>query len=285
MAQFSPLGEEMSCASRISALTITIILVISAATANNPLDEARSWAQRGDLAFSEKDFPAALTAYNESLSFDPYDPLVLNSYGDTLMQMGRYADAIDAFDRALVIDPYSVHALNGRGDALSEGGRMVDSIAAYDRTIAIDPNNLHALVMKGIGLSTIGRSNEANKSFTEAIRIADREVRTQPNDAKYDASMWDMRGLALYHLGRYQEALLSINQSLEINPKYEDAIHHRSLILLKIYENGPGPSIITPDGKGTSAAGAVPTRAGIAIIPFVGAIVVVLIFTGRIRSR
>ena len=63
----------------------------------------------------------------------------------------------------------------------------MDAIEAYDRAIAINPNDLHALVNKGVSLQELGNQEEAQKVFNEVIRLSDKEIRSHPNDARFDA--------------------------------------------------------------------------------------------------
>ena len=85
-----------------------------------------------------------------------------------------------------------------KGDALTNLGKPGEAIDAYDRAIAVNPNDLRALVSKGVNLMGLGKLDDAQNAFNEVIRISDKEIRTHPNDAKFDARAMDLPGFGIY---------------------------------------------------------------------------------------
>ncbi|MDD1719868.1 MAG: tetratricopeptide repeat protein [Methanoregulaceae archaeon] len=235
---------------KLAAAAILVLFFFGTALADDVSDMALSWSRNGDLLYGQANYTAALEAYNFSLSLDPYNAIVWDRYGNTLARLGMYSEAIHAFDKAVSLDPYLVEALTGKGDALLETRDFQAAIATFDRILALNPNELHSLVGKGVGLEQTGDANGARKAYEEAIRIADREVRVHPNDAKYDADLWNERGNAQLHLGMYQEALESYDRALAINPKHEDAVRNKNAVLLKLFEVRSAPPGLEPKVPG-----------------------------------
>jgi len=81
--------------------------------------------------------------------------------------------------------------------------------------------------------------DEATQRFTEgvihyekgdyllAITAFDKSIAIDPTKAE----VWHNRGLSLIQTGQFQEALLSINKALVLNPRYENAKKSRKIIL------------------------------------------------------
>lgn len=255
---------------RILAAILLVPVFFLPVVSESPADIADSWSLKGDLLSGEGNYTAAAEAYNFSLSLDPYNAIVWDRYGTALAQTGRNNDALHAFDRAVTLDPYLVKAFIGKADLLAETGDISGALVTYEAVLARNPNNIHSLVRKGMILEQIGDATGARKAYEEGIRIADRELRVHPNEAKYDANLWNERGTALLRLGRYNEALASFDTALEINPKHQESIRNRNLVLLKIYEVKSAPPGMPPLTPGlvpetTKSGYSFPATAGLAV--------------------
>lgn len=234
--------------------TARVILVIFLALFLCPhvLAESRSgdsvtWTQRGDDLFLQGRYGDAVEAYNKALEMDPYYSIAWNRRGYALTKLGYYEEAIRNFDRAIELDPYYGQAWDNKGDVLYRIGQYNESISAFDRAIAINPNDLHAMVKKGQNLQKLGLNEEARAVYEEVVRIADRNIRRNPNDAKYDADLWSDKGDALFRLGQFPEALDAYNRSLEINPKNPDANISRTLIIETLQTNEGNTSPVSAE--------------------------------------
>jgi tetratricopeptide (TPR) repeat protein len=221
-----------------SARTVRVILMVSVllslcpyVLAENRTGDSASWTQRGDDLYLQARYGDAVDAYNKALEIDPYYSIAWNKRGNALTQLGYYEEAIRNYDKAIELDPYYGQAWDNKGHALFRVGLFNESLNAYNRAIAINPNDLHAMVNKGMNLQKLGRNDEARTVYEDVGRIADKEIRRNPNDAKYDADLWSNKGDALFHLGQFPEALSAYNRSLEINPKNPDVNRSRTLLI------------------------------------------------------
>ena len=116
-------------------------------------------------------------------------------------------DSIRSFREATRLDPFFGTAWVNKGDELLATGNVTQALDAYNRAISINPNDMHAYISKGLLFKSEGKLEDARAAFTEVLTISDREIRVHPDDAKYNADLWDYRARALAELGRYQEAL------------------------------------------------------------------------------
>ncbi len=223
-------------------------------SADTPSEISISWIQKGDNYAAQGLYRDALGAYDSAIATDPYNSIAWNRKGVALMKTGYDAEAVKAFEKSIELDPYYSEAWNNKGDAYNHLGEYSNAIAAYERALAINQNDLYALVQKGINLQESGNPAGAMKVYEEVIRIAEREVRKHPNDARFDADLWTNKGDALAHLGRYFDALDAYETALKINPKHEGALKGKKEvedILMQVRGTFLENSIVPPTIIGT----------------------------------
>ena len=184
------------------------------------------------------------------------DPAALHQVAEALRAQGRYADAVAAYRAALAIDADFAPAHAGLGIALFQWGRHAEAIEALRQAVTLQPDlpiagsSLH--VFLGRAALELGRP-EAAEHFARAVRNdpRDREaldhlamvrfgqqryeealalyrtmIEIDPDNALTHSNL----GAALYHLGRLQEALASIERSLALDPDLEIALIGRQQV-------------------------------------------------------
>jgi tetratricopeptide (TPR) repeat protein len=269
--------------SRVTILLLVIVVFFQPVHADTTFEIAISLAQKGDISYSQGLYTDALAFYNGSIGQDPYNSVVWNKFGITQGKLGDYAGAVDSFNNALKIDPYFGDAWVNKGDALTSLGKTGEAIDAYNRAIAINPNDLRALADKGINLVAMGKQDDAQIVFNEVIRLSDKEIRTHPNDAKFDAGLWTYRALAFTKLGRYREALQAYDQALSVDPKYAVALNNKQALLFTLDSMGnvslPQPVPTTP---GTTVR---PTKKATPIATYIPVLSVIVLVLGGLYCR
>jgi tetratricopeptide (TPR) repeat protein len=101
---------------------------------------ARAHADRGRVYHLQKDWPAALDAYDAALRQDANLVDIYHRRGEVLLALERYADAIEAFDGYLARKgPPSVAVYQGRGNACFRLGRYVEAITDFGLALAAGP--------------------------------------------------------------------------------------------------------------------------------------------------
>src|SRR5271157_620950 len=101
---------------------LVMIMIISPVFADTSVDIALSWAQKGDILYSQGLYDQALEDYNTSVSVDPYNSIAWNKLGETQMKVGNNTDAIQSFGEATRLDPFFGTAWVNKGDALALTG-------------------------------------------------------------------------------------------------------------------------------------------------------------------
>lgn len=150
----------------------------------------------------------ALPLYEKALLFRPDLAYLWAGKGHALLQLSRHLEALQSFNKSLSLDPNVVEVWQGKGIALSFLGRNSEAIDAYDKALSLDPFALASMINKGDSLRNLGRTEEATQLYTRVIVLA------------VKSSDLDEKGMALYRLQRYDEALQVFDQTLSQNPHF-----------------------------------------------------------------
>lgn len=175
----------------------------------------------------------------------------------------RWTQALDLFSKALVLlnptDPEIAHAQNGRGVALLEMQRYAEAVKALETAVLVDPQMAGAYFNLGVCWEGLGHAENALHCYNKAIEL-------EPHDAEFyfrrggvwfgleqfektiedtskainmhDASAaltgpYIARGLALYRLERYEEAIADFTHVLQVDPRGAcEGFFYRALVYI-----------------------------------------------------
>lgn len=159
---------------------------------------------------------------------------------------GRPSEALKLFERASEIDPALATAFEGIGRCYVALGELERAEDAYARSVVADPDYGLGHYNLGVSRSQRGRFAEALVSFREALRIQgeqlptllaygeaaahagdpllaleafERATRSDPTSS----AAHQLRGNILGQLRRFDEAVRSLERSLELDPQNQDA--------------------------------------------------------------
>lgn len=157
----------------------------------------------------------AIANYDAAIQMDSEFAPAHAWLGLALFQMRRFAAAVEAMERALALEPElpdagSLHLFIGR--AWQELGDPSAALRWYERAVRIDPLNPQALGVLAMAYFRERRYEEALARYRTLEEIRPDSARTHSNV-----------GAILYHLGRPEEALLSIERALALDPDLEVA--------------------------------------------------------------
>jgi TolB-like protein/Flp pilus assembly protein TadD len=197
---------------------------------------------------------SALEHLEEARRLDPRSAAVYRELGKLLLFLRRYPEARDAIDAGLALSPDNLSMLErramsllGQGDLVGaraylaslpksvEPTELVAYLATYwDLAWVLTPEQRQLLLRLtpaafgddrgswGISLAQVSwlmRDARARDYAEEARAALAEEVRANPNDAQRHAIL----GLALAHLGRFEEAIREGQRAVELVPITRDA--------------------------------------------------------------
>jgi tetratricopeptide (TPR) repeat protein len=200
------------------------------------------------------------------------DTKIMINVGQLLLDYGLVGESIPVFERALEIDPKSTRTLYMKSIALSRFGKPSEAVKYADMVIELNPKDSLGYQAKGYALNFLGNYAESIKANQMAVKLspdfaiawsqlglAQEKSRKSKDAARsykkaiavdlkkaanwYNYLHWGLtaHGQALLGLGKIREALNFFDEALNINPRYEEALISKSLILGK---QGKLPSLV-----------------------------------------
>ena len=217
----------------------------------------------------------AIVPINRSLDLDPNDAHVWQKKGESLANLQRHEEALIAFDRSLEIEPgdqrddsdlwIGNRAWYYKGLSLTLLKRYEEALVAFehDRKHHRGPWDLNNIeyefftdhctsrlsspenqrhISYGGTLNILSRyengpylrDEKVQKECKKLLARIDQVLVVDPDDVK----LWHLRGLVLYLMERYEEAIAAFNSALTFHSNFLDAWYLKgvSLCMLKRYE-------------------------------------------------
>ena len=202
---------------------------------------------------------------NRARELRPADPATLHNLAETFRTHGRYGQAVANYRAALAIDADFAPALAGLGIALFQWERYEEAISALEQALALQTDlpiaGSSPYVFLGRAALNLGRADAADY-FAQALRhdphdhealdhlamVRFGELRYEEAHALYRAMVeiqpdnavtHSNLGATLYHLGRFEEALVSIERSLALDPDLEIARVGHQLVTRELAQREP----------------------------------------------
>lgn len=135
--------------------------------------------------------------------------------GDILRGAGRYAEALALYDHALEEMPGDITLLYARSLVAERLDRL--DLAEQDLKAILERDASHVDALNALGYTLADRTDR----YQEAYGYIKRALELRSNDN----AILDSMGWVLYRLGKYQEAIKMLRQSLEIKLDPEVAAH------------------------------------------------------------
>ena len=154
----------------------------------------------------------SIEAYEYAISLDPHyiDPY----YGLGILysaQLGEYEAAIDAFQRGVEHNPADAFLVASLGSTYARIGRFEKAIAYLQQAIALQPDNAFAYSWLSIIYLHI-------KRYDDMIAACQREIEIEDSHSPHR-----LLGYVYSSLGRYEEAIAQLEQSLALEPQDYEA--------------------------------------------------------------
>lgn len=171
-----------------------------------------------------------LHKYDIVLSSEPTDYWTLRQKADLLFQLGNYSEAIKTYDRILDLDSVKDYnrdaVLNDKGYALNLLGKYSDSIKTFEILMNLGYPNDSPEYMIGQNLVALGNLTGAISWYDKALEKVSENIYTHLG-----------KGEALEKLGRYNDALKSYDNALNINSTDPTALSNKETLLNFLSKN------------------------------------------------
>jgi len=187
-------------------------------------NNSHALARLGEVQLSLKDSNGALKSFQASASLDPSDGSAYAGLAEALYRSGAYAEAKNATLEALNLYPDNLRAWQVMAD-IAQAEEKGDWAAYYRRTA-------EDIAEYGLTMPDYAKALALQRAFQyeRSLSAYDRAIRKYPGQAIIRVG----RGEVLKSLGRYEEALLSYNQAIGIDPQNTDIRVQSNLVRRKI---------------------------------------------------
>lgn len=186
-------------------------------------DRRREFESRlsdAEFALYAYDLPRAIASLEGALELDPGHGDLACFLGELLFNEGEADRALECFRRALLASPDNVQALVFAGILRHEMGEPEAAAKLLERAVGLEPEAFLPRLGLGAAYATLGRSVEAQEQFARAVEI----------DPVPQALF--LLGSSLYEGGRLVEATGRLEETVRLDPAFEEAHHLLGLAYL-----------------------------------------------------
>jgi len=224
-----------------------------------------AWKTKVLMLVDQRKYTEALDCLDEMRRFTQ-TPFVYNKTADLLAYLGYYDEAIDCYRMLKYKRNYHEQSLLGEAYCLFLSGQYEKSIKCYNEWVKwmrgrvdllpyYSDNDLIYEHHYGI-FTMLAMAHAALKQHEKSIEYYDKFLKIKfehsffinkdlPNQHNlayiyknkfYDKSfILNQKGISLYNLCKYEEALNCFEESLEIDPDFTDAKNNKGMVLCKLF--------------------------------------------------
>jgi tetratricopeptide (TPR) repeat protein len=175
---------------------------------------AKAYANRGTLYVQAGQPEKAIADYDEALKIDPGLAAALIARGRLCHLNGRLDEAYQNLTTAIEVDPANAEVICSRGDLLVDLGRYSEALQDYARAIDLNPKFEHAYRNGAWLLATC--PDDSVRDVEGALKGAQAALDCGYGDRH---AALDTLAAALANAGRFEEAVGTIQQAIEIAPE------------------------------------------------------------------
>ena len=153
---------------------------------------------------------------------EPLPPYALYAHAMLLKLTKSYDKAVEICDKAILLDPSHPFPWNIKGRTYFETGEYPSAIKCFKEAVSIEPKFLPALTNLGAAFYVTENYSKASQYFNQA-----KTLNPQSAQALYGL------GVSLSRLGLNDQALIELENAVEIQPNHELALVELAGLYLK----------------------------------------------------
>ncbi|MEW6432490.1 MAG: metallopeptidase family protein [Myxococcota bacterium] len=152
--------------------------------------------------------------------------------GEEAWSDGDAEEALAWAERALSLEPRHAGALDLKATALAELGEWDEAMALFDHLAGLEPKNpLHLLAAADV---RIRAADDDRELLEEALELLERARALAKGDPEVAAELALLRGIVLNQLGDSEAALRELDRVLAGDPEHPEARLERALALFEL---------------------------------------------------
>jgi tetratricopeptide (TPR) repeat protein len=182
----------------------------------------------------QKKYALAINAYDRLLDKNAVQPYILwTNRGTALLGLRQYRSALESCSQATAVQPKADLAWNCRGEALYYLGKYDEAFAALKQAIAINPQNPTFWLNQSQVLFDLAQHEQAIAASKSAVVL----LQSQPPAADHNhhlAIALRRQGQSFLELKQNQQALSAFDQSLTYQANHLAALQGRGVALYRL---------------------------------------------------
>lgn len=192
-------------------------------------DLAAAYVDRGTLRLLNDDLDGALADYDAAIAAAPNGATAYIWRGQALDAKGEDDRALEDFDRAVALDPLAWQGYGARGLLLARSNQPDRALSDLGRAIELGASHEKEFLIQHTSLMPVQLLNPKGPSQSGTAR-AEFTLRAD----HYLAFVRAIRGGLLLERGRYDEALIDLDEATRLNPQSPRARWNYGLVQLAI---------------------------------------------------
>ena len=157
----------------------------------------------------QRNYPAAVTAYQKVAQLDPNRASAHLGLGDVFFRMQRWNEAAQALEKGIALDSGNKQALFQLGNAYEEARDFAKAADAYERFLKLNPENAWT------GYLRLGNCRMELQQYDQAVAALQEAQKAQPRDLKVNYSL----AMAYRRAGQLDQAEAVLKSLAELNPQ------------------------------------------------------------------
>jgi len=203
----------------VAIVGVFVVLPIVAPTVTEKTVVRDAQVALGDTCALMNQSEMALSMYDNALSANATDPVILKKKGEMLIKTGRVSEAETVYQQVLSQNKNDTTALMRTGDSLVRQGNLKEALSWYDAALAVNPVDSKIWMRKGD--TYLIMSVEEN----EKLQAAAKALSAQPGTPGYQP----VSATQYESMQSYKEAMASYQKAMEIDPRLSVIISTRVL--------------------------------------------------------
>jgi tetratricopeptide (TPR) repeat protein len=195
-------------------------------------DTVEAQALLAGVFAKQRNYEAAVGAYQKVIGLDPNRTSAHLSLGDIYTRMQRWSDAAGALEKAVSLDASQKEAFFQLGTAYEEMREFAKAADAYDRFLKLNPENAW------MGYLRLGSCRMELQQYERAVLALEEAQKAQPRDLKVNYSLAQAYKMAQ----QFDKAETTLQNLAELNPV--DASTYYSDIVKMYDESGQNDKAI-----------------------------------------
>jgi tetratricopeptide (TPR) repeat protein len=182
----------------------------------------------------QKKYTLAINAYDQLLKKNAVQPyILLANRGTALLGLRQYQSALQSCSQATALQPKADLAWNCRGEALYYLGKYDEAFAALKQAIALNPHNATFWLNQNQVLFDLAQHDQAIAASKSAVALLQSQPPT-PNKNNYLAITLRRQGQSFLELKQNQRALTAFDQSLTYQANHLATLQGRGVALYRL---------------------------------------------------